>query len=77
MGFFLHHVQGPDEFAQLVRLNIPEFAHLTIFSEGPEMQVIQYMFLSKEMRLTAAFYDLLHLYAAKKVLAETSLKGQL
>lgn len=41
------------------------------------MQVIQYMFLSKKMWLTAAFCDLLHLHATKKVLAETSLKGQL
>lgn len=41
------------------------------------MQVIQYMFFSKKMWLTAAFYDLLHLHTAKRVLAETSLEGQL
>lgn len=41
------------------------------------MQVIQYMFLSKKMWLTATFYDLLHLHSAKEVFAGTSLKGQL
>jgi len=35
------------------------------------------MFLNKNVWLTAAFYDPLHLHSAKKVLAETSLKEQL